>query len=175
MHTQEELLAIRFAYARHIGQKRKYTGRSYISHPAAVVETLRTVPNHTVAMLCGGWMHDLVEDTDTTLAEISSRFGEHVACIVYGCTNISTTEDGNRQQRKAKDRAHNAAALPESQTIKVADAMDNVPSILLHDPVFARTYVPEKILLLQDLKEADRWLWQQAWAMLNRAADQLRL
>lgn len=175
MHTPEEILAMRLAYARHLGQMRKYTGRSYIVHPAAVAETIRAVPGHTVAMLCASWLHDIVEDTETTNDEIAQWFGGHVARIVDGVTDISTPADGGRAQRKAIDREHNAAALPESQTIKVADVMDNVPCILLHDPEFARIYVPEKILLVRELKAADRGLWQQAWAMLNKAADQLQL
>lgn len=47
-------------YHASIDQRRKYTGEPYITHPAAVVELVRSVP-HTEAMICAAWLHDTVE------------------------------------------------------------------------------------------------------------------
>lgn len=57
-------------YHASIDQRRKYTNEPYISHPAAVVELVRSVP-HTEAMLCAAWLHDVVEDTPCTLGKAS--------------------------------------------------------------------------------------------------------
>ena len=58
MKTGLEEAAQAFATARHaaIDQRRKYTGDPYITHPAAVVELVRSVP-HTSEMIAAAWLH----------------------------------------------------------------------------------------------------------------------
>tara|TARA_Y100001972_G_scaffold82164_1_gene99984 strand:- start:17214 stop:17729 length:516 start_codon:yes stop_codon:yes gene_type:complete len=147
-----------------IGQVRKYTGEPYIVHPAAVVAIVRSVP-HTQDMLAAAWLHDVVEDTPITLGEIESIFGGSVALLVENLTDVSHANDGNRKHRKAKDREHTSRATPEAKTIKLADLIDNTRSILAHDPRFAKTYLEEKRLLLEVLREGDQTLWQKAHAL----------
>lgn len=156
--------------ARHHGSidhRRKYTGDPYITHPAAVVEIVRKVP-HTEAMLAAAWLHDTVEDTPVTLAEIEQKFGAEVAALVEHLTDISTLADGNREKRKAIDRAHTAMGSPEAKTIKLADLIDNTHSIVAHDLVFARVYLAEKALLLEVLREGDTTLWATAAALVPK-------
>jgi (p)ppGpp synthase/HD superfamily hydrolase len=150
-----------FATERHEGQSRKYTGEPYINHPAAVVEIVRSVP-HTEAMLAAAWLHDTVEDTDTTLQEIIGLFGTQVGMFVEMLTDTSKPEDGNRVLRKAIDCEHTAMAMPPAKTIKLADLIDNSYSILARDPEFAKVYLKEKGLLLQVLTEGDSFLWKRA-------------
>ena len=65
------------------GQRRKYTDEPYIVHPAAVAELVRSVSADD-ALLAAAWLHDTVEDTATTLADIESHFGSRVAQLVGG-------------------------------------------------------------------------------------------
>jgi (p)ppGpp synthase/HD superfamily hydrolase len=123
-----------------IGQTRKYTGEPYINHPAAVVEIVRCVA-HSPEMIAAAWLHDTVEDTHVTLADIHEEFGPKVATLVEMLTDVSEMSDGNRAIRKAIDRMHTAQASPQAQTIKLADLIDNSDSILAHDPQFARVYL----------------------------------
>jgi (p)ppGpp synthase/HD superfamily hydrolase len=157
-----------FATAAHaaIGQKRKYTGENYVNHPAAVAEIVRSVP-HTESMLAAAWLHDVVEDTAVTIDELRREFGPVVAMLVSDLTDVSCPADGNRAARKAIDRPHTANAIPPSQTIKLADLIDNTRSIVQYDPDFAKVYLAEKALLLEVLREGDPTLWAQADELVN--------
>jgi len=160
--------AKQFAVKKHaeINHVRKYTKEPYINHPAAVVELVRSVP-HTEAMLAAAWLHDTVEDTETTLTDIKDNFGEEVCALVEMLTDVSKPEDGNRVVRKAMDREHTAKAMPPAKTIKLADLIDNSHSIIKHDPAFAKVYLNEKALLLEVLTEGDETLLRKAGQMLD--------
>ena len=149
--------AIKFATKAHGKQKRKYTGEPYITHPIAVMEIVRTVP-HTEEMLVAAVLHDTVEDTPVTLADIKAEFGTKVAELVNGLTDVSKPQDGNRKTRKAMDRAHTAKQSAEVQTIKLADLIHNTESIGRFDPKFYKVYREEKIRILDILKLGDRSL-----------------
>lgn len=155
--------ARRYATKAHaaIDQRRKYTDDPYIVHPQAVMELVRSVP-HTEEMLAAAWLHDTVEDTPTTLGDIDSHFGPKVAELVRMLTNVSHAEDGNRFERKNRDRRHSAGASPQAKTIKLADLIDNTRSLLDYDSHFAQTYLIEKQRLLEVLTEGDPTLWRQA-------------
>jgi (p)ppGpp synthase/HD superfamily hydrolase len=157
-----------FATAAHaaVKQVRKYTGEPYVNHPAAVAKIVESVP-HTPEMLAAAFLHDVVEDTGITLDLIRAEFGDHVADLVYWLTDQSTLEDGNREIRKAIDRAHSAAASAEAQTIKVADLIDNTLTIRDRDPGFYRThYFREKQLLLDAMTRADPGMKARALAQI---------
>lgn len=164
-----ETVAKLFATERHgaINHVRKYTGEPYINHPAAVVEILKTV-RHTEEMVAAAWLHDTVEDTDTTLLEIKDIFGLEVSMYVEMLTDISVPGDGNREVRKRIDREHTAMAMPSAKTIKLADLIENSVSIIERDPKFAKVYMREKALLLNVLKEGDSILWKIADAIVKR-------
>lgn len=147
-----------------IDQRRKYTNEPYIMHPAAVVELVRSV-DHTEAMIAAAWLHDTVEDTPATLDEVEQVFGGTVAALVEMLTDVSKPTDGNRENRKAIDRAHTAKASPEAKTIKLADLIDNTRSIVARDTEFAKVYLAEKALLLEVLWEGDAELWKIAHAL----------
>ncbi|HEI8868109.1 TPA: bifunctional (p)ppGpp synthetase/guanosine-3',5'-bis(diphosphate) 3'-pyrophosphohydrolase [Serratia odorifera] len=168
--------ARRYATKAHaaIDQRRKYTNTPYIVHPQAVVEIVRSVP-HTDEMLAAAWLHDTVEDTPTTLADIESHFGQPVAELVGMLTNVSEAGSGNRFERKNRDRRHSAKASPPAKTIKLADLIDNTRSLLTYDSHFARTYLIEKQRLLDVLTEGDPTLWRQASHIVEHGLAMLRL
>ena len=155
-----------FAMAAHaaVGQKRKYTGEPYHTHPAAVRAILEQyVPDATEAMLQAADLHDVIEDTQVPLEMIWDVFGSDVAYYVDGLTAKSKPEDGNRAERKAMDLIDIAKTCPETKTIKLADLIHNSESILAGDANFAKVYMKEKRLLLDfALKEGDTLLWN--WA-----------
>ena len=79
-----------FATLAHEGQKRK-GGKDvpYITHPLAVAEILKSI-NAPSEIVAGGLLHDVVEDTDTTLHEIGEAFGKQVMTIVDYVTEKDT-------------------------------------------------------------------------------------
>ena len=153
--------ALAYATEAHGEQKRKYTGAPYIEHPIAVAKIVATVP-HDEAMIAAAYLHDVVEDTPKTLADILAEFGGDVARLVAELTDISKDADGNRRLRKSIDRMHNAAASARGQTIKVADLIDNAIDIQANDPNFAVVYMREKSALLEVMTRADESLLKRA-------------
>ncbi|EIC85639.1 HD domain-containing protein [Serratia sp. M24T3] len=166
--------ARRYASKAHasIDQRRKYTNDPYIVHPQAVADIVSSVP-HSEEMLAAAWLHDTVEDTSTTLDDISNHFGSQVAELVGMLTNVSVNCAGNRIEKKNLDRYHSAKASADAKTIKLADLIDNLRSLVTHDPDFAKTYLIEKRLLLAVLKEGDPTLWRQAEHIINDSLQRL--
>jgi len=150
-----------FATQAHEGQVRKYTGVPYIVHPIEVMEIVSTV-EHDDAMLAAALLHDVVEDTDRTIDDIRTEFGEDVALLVADMTDVSKPGDGNRRARKAKDRTHSGSASARAQTIKLADLISNSVDIIKHDRKFAKLYMQEKLLLLGVLVRGDKTLFVKA-------------
>ncbi len=154
-------------------QRRKYSGEPYEVHlidVAAIVATV-TQDEKTIA---AAYLHDVVEDTDVTLAEVEAEFGPEVAELVENLTDISRPEDGNRARRKELDRQHLAQARAEAKTVKLADIISNAPDIAKHDAGFGRVYVKEAEALLKVLKEGDTRLYQRAERTLQECWDIMR-
>lgn len=174
---QEQTLELRarvFATAAHaaVGQVRKYTGEPYINHPAAVAEIVRAVP-HSEEMLAAAWLHDVVEDTKVTYADIKAEFGEDVAVLVNWLTDVSAPQDGNRAARKRKDLLNLADAPAAAQTVKVADLLDNAATIVELDPHFARVFLTDKAALLTVLSKADTVLLARALKVVDAGLAKL--
>ncbi|KGT95086.1 GTP pyrophosphokinase [Erwinia typographi] len=173
MNSLEEQ-ARRYATRAHAeaGQRRKYTDEPYIVHPAAVVELVRSVTNSEI-MLAAAWLHDTVEDTPSTLNDISRHFGPAVAELVEMLTDSHPAEAKNRAARKVAHFRHTARASADAQTIKLADIIDNTRSIIHFDAHFARVYLVEKRVQIALLTDGNAELWQQASIIIERGIEQL--
>lgn len=158
--------ALDFALQMHAGQKRKYTGEPYITHPIAVAAILRD-HGFDEEVIAAAYLHDVVEDTPATYDQLIERFGYRVANLVADVTDRSRPEDGNRARRKEIDRQHLMHAHPDAQSIKVADLIDNTKSIVERDPSFARVYLREKAQLLAVLTDAHPALLARAWEQVD--------
>lgn len=161
--------ALVFATERHcaIDHVRKYTGDPYITHPIAVANIVRSV-EHNEEMLAAAYLHDVVEDTETTLAQIWNRFGRNVMDLVDALTDIAKPEDGNRTDRVAMNRRHAANGGPMAQTIKLADIIDNADSIKASGDGFWHTYRREMELLVPLLGRGDPLLQALARDKIRR-------
>lgn len=159
-----------FCIAAHsaIGQTRKGGSTPYWQHPFEVRDLLlKHVPNAPHEMQIAALLHDVIEDTQVGTDTIAMLFGDEVAALVVELTSVSRKEDGTRAVRKEIDRRHTALASPAAKTIKLADVICNVSTIAQIDPEFARTYIPEKRLLLQVLGEGDATLYGMATDLLK--------
>lgn len=168
-----------FSFARdfHTGQVRKYTSAPYITHP---VEVMRIVDLFVAwdapgrdDMLCAALLHDVVEDTEATIGNVRNEFGDNVARMVAGLTDVSRREDGNRAKRKAIDREHLASQQGDVHTIKLADMVSNTRSIVAFDHDFAHVYLIEKFALLQVLVHGSIPLWKLADEIVLDGATKL--
>lgn len=141
-----------YAIKKHEGQTRKYTGESYIIHPISVATIIREICSDIQPMDLDivyrleelAYLHDTVEDTDATLEEIESLFGEYYSKNVEYLTNISKPEDGNRKIRKLIDMEHTLKGSIDSIIVKLADIIDNCQDIVKRDTSFAQKYLREK-------------------------------
>jgi len=166
-----------FAIAAHsaAGQVRKYTGEPYHVHPAEVAQIV-TARGGDQAQICAAWLHDVVEDTAVTIELIETEFGKDVAELVGWLTDVSKPEDGNRAERKAIDREHTAQAPKRAKFVKLADLSSNTKSIVEHDAKFAKVYLAEKRLLLEEaLFDADPVLLAEVYRLLEEGEAALQL
>lgn len=156
--------ALEFATLAHgsVSQLRKYTGEDYIVHPIEVASIVKKYGGDEIA-IASAYLHDVVEDTDVTIDDVRFMFGDDVADVVDGLTDVSVPSDGNRKVRKAIDRKHSASASRTAQFVKLADIVSNSHDIRKHDPSFAKVYIEEMRLLLDVLdKVSDTELYQVA-------------
>ena len=93
--------------------------------------------------------------------------------LVSDVTDVSSPEDGNRKFRKEMDMHHLAAATPTAQSIKLADVIDNVTSIVENDPGFARKYLREKEELLPHLRNGSPFLHKMATELVETSKKTL--
>lgn len=156
---------IEFIANAHDGQTRKYTGEAYVEHPMAVARIVRDVV-YDLDMIAAAMMHDIIEDTDYTLADVEKVGGMVAATFVEWLSNKEYPFAKNRKHRKALIAAHLAKAPNEVKTIKLADIIHNTPSIIEHDPKFAKVYVAENKLLLKSLKGGNAELFGKAEEIL---------
>jgi (p)ppGpp synthase/HD superfamily hydrolase len=160
------LKAKNFAERVHREQVRKYSGEPYAVHLREVAGLCAEVGCRD-EVVAAAWLHDAKEDQGVTDAELRDLFGADVARLVDEVTDQSCPEDGNRETRKAIDRAHNGRASPEGKTIKLADLISNTRSIVARDPHFAVTYMREKAALLPLLTEGNPVLLRRAQELLD--------
>jgi len=112
-----------FATERHAGQMRKDDTTPYIVHPAEMVASLKQCGIDHPYILAAAWLHDTVEDTDTTLDEIYDEFGPTVCGLVDTLT---------RRKPKEGDDIYNSRVLSSNSAakiIKVADLEHNMRTI----------------------------------------------
>jgi (p)ppGpp synthase/HD superfamily hydrolase len=159
--------ASEFAAAKHAKQRRKYTDQPYFNHLAAVVRLLESSGITDSTILAAAYLHDTVEDTNTTMQEIVAEFGTDVAELVYWLTDA---EKGNRESRTLMSAWRLSRAPLQAKLIKFADIIDNCASIRAHDPNFFKVFAAEKELILTCMLEvegsglADHGLLKQAWS-----------
>lgn len=110
---------------------RRKSGEPYILHPLAVaqicVEEIGLGVRSTICAI----LHDTVEDTDVTLADIRLEFGEEIAKIVDGLTKISTVLDTNttQQAENFKKILLTLTDDPRVILIKLADRLHNMRTL----------------------------------------------
>ncbi|HOX10893.1 MAG TPA: HD domain-containing protein, partial [Candidatus Moranbacteria bacterium] len=78
--------AYNFAVKAHAGQKRD-SGDDYVQHPIAVAKILAQMGMRSKT-ISAGLLHDVAEDTPTSLEEIEKKFGKEIACMVDGVTKL---------------------------------------------------------------------------------------
>jgi GTP pyrophosphokinase len=119
-----------FSMQQHEGQKRA-SGEPYIIHPLEVGQVLAELKMDSTA-IAAGLLHDAVEDTDVTSAELGKRFGDQVAHIVEGVTKLDKIKFANREDHQAENiRKMLLAMVTDVRVviIKLADRLHNMRTL----------------------------------------------
>jgi GTP diphosphokinase / guanosine-3',5'-bis(diphosphate) 3'-diphosphatase len=131
-HPKADVRLIERAYdvaaQRHAGQMRK-SGDPFITHPLAVATILAELGmNHET--LCAALLHDTIEDTDYTLAELRRDFGEDVATLVDGVTKLDKVKYGEAAQAETVRKMVVAMSRDiRVLVIKLADRLHNMRTL----------------------------------------------
>lgn len=122
--------AARLAATAHAGQVRR-NGEPYIIHPIAVAEILAGYRLDT-ATLATALLHDVVEDTPTSLPDITRRFGPEIAKLVDGVTKLSRIEVQSERTKQAENLRKLLMAVSEDirvLLVKLADRLHNMRTL----------------------------------------------
>ena len=122
--------AYRFSEAAHAGQKRQ-SGDPYISHPLAVAEILAGWRLDGQALMAA-LLHDVMEDTAVTKAEISDTFGTPVAELVDGLSKLDKIEFQSAEDAQAENFRKMLLAMARDVRIiliKLADRLHNMRTL----------------------------------------------
>lgn len=119
--------ALEKARTAHAGQVRNGSGgMPYVEHPIAVAALLDE-HGYDEEVLAAALLHDVVEDSETTLEELRELFGEPVAGMVGALTDDESIDP--YRERKAEHRERIAAAAGGAHAIYGADKLTNVRTL----------------------------------------------
>ncbi len=128
--VKQVIAAYEFAQSAHLGQERQ-SGEPYIIHPIGVAEVLAELgmdtPTITAALL-----HDVVEDTNLTVAAIAKDFGAETAALVDGVTKLERVRVSSREEQQAESLRKMLIAMASDYRvllIKLADRLHNMKTI----------------------------------------------
>src|ERR1700741_861503 len=131
---QDDLTIVKKAYdyslKHHDGQTRA-SGEPYLVHPLEVALVLAEMKMDPVAV-AAGLLHDSVEDTSVTIADIRKEFGEQVAHIVEGVTKISKIDFATREEAQAENLRKMMLAMVDDirvVLIKLADRLHHMRTL----------------------------------------------
>src|SRR6187431_355990 len=147
-NPEADLELLRRAYVfstfEHKGQVR-HSGEPYMVHPLEVADFLADLRLDAVT-IAAGLLHDVVEDTLTSIEVINERFGPEVAHVVEGVTKISAIPFQSNEERQAENFRKMLLAMVDDIRVilvKLADRLHNMRT-LHHLPEERRVKIAQK-------------------------------
>ena len=123
--------AIVFAVRAHAGTERRGKGFPYIVHPMEAVEIVATMTKDQ-ELLAAAVLHDTVEDTDTTVEQIRTEFGDRIASLVASESDIvvdGVNEEDSWHARKQAAIDRLARASHDAKVVALGDKLSNMRAI----------------------------------------------
>ncbi|HEY3064286.1 MAG TPA: bifunctional (p)ppGpp synthetase/guanosine-3',5'-bis(diphosphate) 3'-pyrophosphohydrolase [Methylomirabilota bacterium] len=138
--------AYRFSEVSHQGQQRA-SGEPYLSHPLEVAGLLVNF-KMDVTTVTAGLLHDVLEDTDATKADLEREFGKEIADLVDGVTKLGKLAFSSREERQAENFRKMLVAMARDLRvlmIKLADRLHNMRTLDFLPPEKARKIAQETL------------------------------
>src|SRR6185436_15382140 len=133
-----------FSAIEHKGQVRR-SGEPYLVHPLEVADILADMRLDVVAV-AAGLLHDIVEDTTTSIEKIHELFGDQVAHVVEGVTKLAALQFASSEERQAESFRKMLLAMVDDIRVilvKLADRLHNMRT-LHHLPPERRTRIAQE-------------------------------
>jgi guanosine-3',5'-bis(diphosphate) 3'-pyrophosphohydrolase len=162
--------AVTFALHFHGDQKRP-TGAPYVEHLLEALEVL--VRGAAVAdqdVLCAAVLHDVVEDTPCTIADVRAAFGNRVADMVGWVTKPETEDGADKKAVKEAYLKRLADAPDDAILVKLADRASNVQTLRNLPLPKQRDYFAQTVSYIMPLAASRGWwaLWYASWEEAHR-------
>src|SRR5579871_3980442 len=147
-NTNEDLLNRAYVYAMKAhGEQKRLSGDPYISHPLEVAAILA---EHRLddATIAAALLHDTIEDTEATRAEIDQLFGKDIGRLVEGLTKLKKLDLVSREAKQAENLRKLLLAIAEDVRVllvKLADRLHNMRTIEYMKPEARRRVAEETI------------------------------
>ncbi len=147
--ADETLINRAYIYAtmKHGSQKR-HSGDPYFAHPIEVAGILTEYRLDT-STIVAGLLHDTIEDTEATRAEIAQLFGEPIAELVEGVTKLSKLETLEEQDKQAANLQKFILAISKDVRVllvKLADRLHNMRTLAFHPKPESRRRIAQETL-----------------------------
>ncbi|MGB6320861.1 MAG: bifunctional (p)ppGpp synthetase/guanosine-3',5'-bis(diphosphate) 3'-pyrophosphohydrolase [Xanthobacteraceae bacterium] len=146
--ANEELLNRAYVYAmRAHGEQKRASGDPYISHPLEVAAILTELKLDD-ATIAAALLHDTIEDTDATRAEIDRLFGHEIGLLVEGLTKLKRLELVSREAKQAENLRKLLLAIADDVRvllIKLADRLHNMRTLAYQPPESRRRTADETL------------------------------
>lgn len=120
--------AFRFGEKAHEGQKRK-SGEDYFTHCITTAAILTSWGIEDENILCAALLHDVIEDTKITLADIENNFGKEVAFLIDGVTKLKSESEKRETKKTLKKVLSNSYTDPRVAVLKLADRLHNMRTL----------------------------------------------
>lgn len=188
--TNEDLLNRAYVYAMKAhGTQTRASGDPYFSHPlevAAILTDLKLDDATIVAAL----LHDTIEDTEATRAEIDQIFGHEIGALVEGLTKLKRLELVSREAKQAENLRKLLLAIADDVRvllIKLADRLHNMRTLEFVPPASRRRIAEETLDIyaplagrmgMQEMREeledlSFRMLDPEAYSVVMQRLDEL--
>jgi GTP pyrophosphokinase len=162
--------AVAFAVRFHGDQKRP-TGAPYVEHLLEALEVLvRGAGVSDPDVLCAAVLHDVVEDTPCTIADVRVAFGGQVADMVAWVTKPEATGGANKRAVKEAYLKNLANAPDDAILVKLADRASNVQTLRRLPLPKQREYYAQTRTYILPLAASRGWwaLWYASWEEAHR-------
>jgi len=119
-----------FAKKKHSGMMRKDGTTSYSKHLEDVINRLKSLGVIDQELFCAGWLHDTIEDTDTSFDDLYDQFGSRVAVLVSTLSKNMSLRRKKREQEYIKQLKE---ASFDAKLIKLCDISANLSALKNYD------------------------------------------